>query len=292
MAMSMTGFGRGTAEDTKYHLTIEAKSVNHRYLETYIRTPRSYHWLEDRIRQVFQGAFSRGKFEIHVQIRMQSKEIQNIRVNYPLLEGYLKSLGEIRERFNVGGEIRMEHLLQLEGVFQPEEDENETEQILKLTESAAQNAISALKEMRKTEGMALANDIDNRLAHLSEELASIDGQAGNLPSIYREKLQKRIGEMLTGQNVDENRLALEVVLYTDRAAIDEEIVRFRSHIQQFRQTVFKNDPIGRRLDFLLQELNREVNTIGSKAGDLAISHSVVEIKTEIEKIREQIQNIE
>jgi uncharacterized protein (TIGR00255 family) len=292
MAMSMTGFGRGTAEDSKYHITIEAKSVNHRFLEIYIRSPRAYQWIEDRIRASFQAAFSRGKIEIHVQIRMQAQEIQSIRVNYPLLEGYLKSCSEIKDRFGIEGDICLQDILHLEGVFQPEEDEDETERINSLIDSAAQAAILGLKEMRKTEGAALVADLEGRLSHLNEEISLIEKQAQNLPAIYRDKLKKRLAELLDGQTIDENRIALEVVLYTDRSAIDEEIVRFYSHIQQFRQTIVKNDPIGRRLDFLVQELNREANTIGSKAGDLAISHSVVEIKTEIEKIREQIQNIE
>lgn len=292
MAMSMTGFGRGTSEDEKYHITIEAKSVNHRFLEMYIRSPRTYQWVEDRIRSSFQSAFSRGKIEIHVQIQMQSQEIQSIRVNYPLLEGYLKSCSEIKNRFGIDGEIRLEDILHLDGIFQPEEDEDETERINALVDSAAQLAIQGLKEMRKNEGATLVRDIDSRLTNLVKEISLIENQAKNLPVIYREKLQKRLNELLSGQTIDENRIALEVVLYTDRSAIDEELVRFQSHIQQFRQTIVKNDPIGRRLDFLVQELNREVNTIGSKASDLAISQSVVEIKTEIEKIREQIQNIE
>lgn len=292
MAFSMTGFGRGTAEDEKYHISIEAKSVNHRFLEASVRVPRTYHWLEDKARQIVQNTFQRGKFEVFIQIRLQPKETQGIRVNFPLLEGYLKACSEIKERYNIEGRLELAQLINLDGVFQPEEDANDPERLTMLLEKAMTLALNELKAMRCQEGATLTSDLNQRMTHLEEEMHIVAESAGNLPVIYREKLQRRLSEMLNGQPVDENRLALEVVLFTDKASIDEEITRFHSHIGQFRSALSKSEAVGRRLDFLVQELNREVNTVGSKANDLRISQHVVNIKTELEKVREQIQNIE
>lgn len=292
MALSMTGFGRGTAENSKFQITVELKSVNHRFLETNIRIPRSYNWLEDKLRQKVQSVFSRGKFEVLVQVNLQRQETQKIRVNFPLLEGYIKGISEIKKEVPIEGNLRLEHILGLEGVFQPENDDDAMEDLAGLGSRALSEAIEELREMRRVEGGALAKDIGLRLDKLGQAIETISLSATELPGLYREKLHRRIEELLGGTPVDENRLALEIVLFTDRSSIDEEITRFRSHIRQFREALGRNESVGRRLDFLIQELNREVNTIGSKANDLGISDHVVEIKTELEKIREQIQNIE
>jgi len=292
MALSMTGFGRGTAENAKFQISIELKSVNHRFLETNIRIPRTYNWLEDKLRQQLQNSFSRGKFDLLVQVLLQKEETQKVRINFPLLEGYINGINEIKKIFPVEGELRLEHILSLDGVFLPENDDEDMEQLAILSAQALSGAIEELRQMRVTEGSTLVRDLTARLDKLNEEMQSISARAAELPGLYREKLQKRIKELLDGTPVDENRIALEVVLFTDRSSIDEEITRFLSHIQQFREALNRNEPVGRRLDFLIQEMNREVNTIGSKTNDLGISDHIVEIKTELEKIREQIQNIE
>lgn len=292
MAFSMTGFGRGTAEDERYLITVESKSVNHRFLEISVRVPRAYHWMEDKARQIVQSTFQRGKFEVFIQVRLQPQETQRIRVNFPLLEGYLHAFSEIKERYAIEGKLDIQQILALDGVFQPEENHEDPERLLNLLNEAMAKALEEQKAMRLQEGKTLSYDLNLRMDHLEEEMKAIAATAGNLPGIYREKLQKRLSEMMGGQVVDENRLAMEVVIFTDRASIDEEIIRFHSHIGQFRSALSKSDAVGRRLDFLVQELNREVNTVGSKANDLGISQHVVNIKTDLEKVREQIQNIE
>ena len=292
MANSMTGFGRGKSEDNKYSIVIEAKSVNHRYMETHIRIPRSHHGLEEQIRRVFQSMFSRGKFEIFVQIKLQPQQVHRIRVNFPLLEGYLEACSEIRKKLMLSGELKLENLLQLDGIFQPDDEEDDPEQLTFLVIKAVNKAVEELKFMREKEGEELTADLKSRLDSIEQEIDEISKLSVSLPGIYREKLNRRIEELLNGQPIDENRIALEILLFTDKSSIDEEIIRFHSHIRQFRTSLDKKDPVGRRLDFLVQEMNREVNTIGSKANDLGISQYVVNIKTEIEKIREQIQNIE
>lgn len=292
MALSMTGFGRGTAEDEKYQITVESKSVNHRFLEINLRIPRSYHWLEDKSRQIIQNAFQRGKFEVFIQVRLQPQEMQRIRVNFPLLEGYLKAYSEIKERYSIEGRLEFSDLMALDGIFQPEETPEDPERMINLLNKAMTAALEEQRTMRLQEGIALTRDLNLRMDRLEEEMKSVAATAGNLPSIYRDKLHRRLADMMSGQTVDENRIALEIVLFTDRASIDEEITRFGSHLAQFRSSMEKNEAVGRRLDFLVQEINREVNTIGSKANDLGISQHVVNIKTELEKVREQIQNIE
>lgn len=293
MLFSMTGYGRGSAENNQQIVSSEIRSVNHRFLDISVRLPKNYIWLEESCVRTLKSLFGRGRLDCFIQIRQKPEvNLGEVRINQGLLREYLRSFKEIKRMYRLPGRLRLEHLLTIPELFISVEPEEDRETLEALVSSALQKAAQELLEMRKREGEIISGDLISRVETLGREISGIEKVAQELPAIYRRKITKLLNEVIGENSYDENRLSTEVVLYAERSTITEEIVRFKSHLEQFKATMELREPIGRKLDFLTQELHREINTIASKTSDLTISHHVVEIKTEIEKIREQIQNIE
>lgn len=288
----MTGYGRGIKANPVYSITIDLKAINHRYLELYFKIPRAYSFIEDKLRRHLTSRLSRGKIEVTVTIEKLLSDEVLVELNRPLLNSYFKAIDELITEFNIQGKPDLTTILNLPDVMltaQPVEDQ---EQIGVLAEEVLNEAIDNLLEMRYTEGNQLALDLKDKLASLNELWRQLTEFAPEMVTDYRLRLAKRIQELTEGVEIDPNRLATEVAIFADKSDINEELVRIESHIHQFRKTLDLNEPVGRKLDFIVQELNREINTIGSKANDLRISQIVIQFKSELEKIREQIQNIE
>jgi uncharacterized protein (TIGR00255 family) len=292
LALSMTGYGRGKAAGNEYTITIDLKTINHRFLEIYCRVLKVYSFLEDQFRREINGVISRGKVEITVTIERITTEAIQIQLNNELAAAYFAAAGQLKQELSIKGELDITSLLSLPNILnitQPAEDQVELTQ---LAITAVREALQSLLEMRRQEGNGLARDIQNKLGTLTVMKAEIAEFAPELLAGYQDKLSRRITELTGGIEIDPARLAVEVALLADKSDISEELVRLDSHLQQFHSYLDSDEPVGRRLDFLTQELNREINTIGSKSGDLRISQLVIGFKSELEKIREQIQNIE
>jgi len=294
MPFSMTGYGRHFTEDALYRITVEIRSVNHRFLDIYVRLPQKYLWLEFECAQVLKGLFRRGKIEVHIQLEPKPEaSTTKVVMDENLLRQYLDQLGLVKQRFRLPGRLRVEHLLLIpEHFFVVEAGTNDQTILGKTVILSVKEAARRLLEMREREGVTIAGDLRRRIQFLQEQIDGIEKIAPELPGVYREKIHNTIKEFAGEAVIDENRLAAEILYYTERASITEEIVRFKSHLEQFLAALSLKVPVGRKLDFITQELLREINTIGSKTSDLLISRQVVEIKTEIERIKEQVQNIE
>lgn len=288
----MTGYGRGIKVTPAYSLTIDLKSINHRYLELYFKIPKAYSFLEDKLRRDLATKVSRGKIEVTVTIEKFLSEEVLVKLNRPLLTSYFKAIAELINEFNIQGKPDLTTILNLPDVMQTVQPTEDQEQLEVLAGEVLNEAIDNLLKMRHTEGRQLVVDLQDRLAILNGYRRQLAELAPEIVSDYRIRLLKRIQELTEGIEVDPNRLATEVAIFADKSDINEELVRIESHLRQFQKTLDLNEPIGRKLDFMVQELNREINTIGSKANDLKISQIVIEFKSELEKIREQIQNIE
>lgn len=292
MALSMTGYGRGIKATSAYSITIEIKSINHRYLELYFKIPRAYSFIEDTLRRDLTAKVSRGKIEVAVTIEKFLSEDIMVKLNRPLLISYFKAIDELINEFNIQGRPDLTTILNLPDVMQTIQPTEDQALLKILAGEVLQEAIDNLLTMRSTEGRKLVVDLQEKLDILNELRRQLTELAPEMVSDYRVRLAKRIKELTEGIEVDPNRLAAEVAIFADKSDINEELVRIESHLSQFRKTLDLNETIGRKLDFMVQELNREINTIGSKANDLKISQIVIEFKSELEKIREQIQNIE
>lgn len=288
----MTGYGRGIKVTPAYSLTIDIKSINHRYLELYFKIPKAYSFLEDKLRRDLATKVSRGKIEVTVTIEKLLSEEVLVKLNRPLLTSYFNAIAELIDEFNIQGKPDLTTILNLPDVLQTVQPTEDQEQLEVLAGEVLNEAIDNLLKMRHTEGRQLVVDLQDRLAILSGYRRQLAELSPEMVSDYRIRLSKRIQELTEGIEVDPNRLATEVAIFADKSDINEELVRIESHLCQFQKTLDLNEPIGRKLDFMVQELNREINTIGSKANDLKISQIVIEFKSELEKIREQIQNIE
>lgn len=294
MPFSMTGYGRYFTEDELYRLTVEIRSVNHRFLDISVRLPKKYLWLEFECMRVLKGLFRRGKIEVHIQLDPKPEaSTAKVVVDENLLRQYLDQLRLVKQRFRLPGRLRVEHLLLIrEHFFMVEAGENRQTLLEETVILGVKEAARRLLEMRQREGATITEDLQRRIQSLQEQIGEIERIAPELPGVYREKILNTIKEYANEVIIDENRLAAEVLYYTERMSITEEIVRFKSHLEQFSAALSLKIPVGRKLDFITQELLREINTIGSKTSDLSISRQVVEIKTEIESIKEQVQNIE
>lgn len=287
----MTGFGSAAASTADYSVKIEVRSVNHRYGEIVVRTPKGYHAIEDRVRRLAGEFIERGRTEIFVSIEEFHGRQRTVRLDKGLLEGYRHAFQEAGETLGQSGSLTLDMLPAIQDVFLVEEFEADIDSVWPLIEGAAREALKRLVDMRSIEGNRLEEDMLQRLLHVETLLSAIARRSPDVVEDYRKRLTERIAEMLS-QDIDEQRIALEVALFADKSNIDEEITRARSHIEQFRSACCAGGAVGRKLDFLLQELNREINTIGSKAQDGEIARLVVEVKAELEKIREQVQNIQ
>ncbi|MGF7185715.1 uncharacterized protein (TIGR00255 family) [Desulfitispora alkaliphila] len=291
MIRSMTGFGRAEISNENISLRLELKAVNHRYGEVNVRMPRQLSSVEDKIRSSVLKKLSRGRIEIYINLEETGDRQRIVKVDKELALAYHNSLKDLANMLNLDYKSNLEQLTAYPEVLSVKEQELNVEQAELLIEEALAEALKQVEKMRILEGQKLAEDLMNRIKLIEELLGKVEAKAPEVVKNYREKLSKRLSE-LVDQTVDENRLALEIAIFADKASIDEEVVRLYSHIAQFKESLGENVPIGRKLDFLIQEMNREVNTIGSKANDLDISHVVVDLKSELEKVREQIQNIE
>jgi uncharacterized protein (TIGR00255 family) len=288
----MTGFGRGESKDSGYHFSVEMKSVNHRFLETMIKMPRTFNPFEDTIRKIVQEKIQRGRIEVYINIKETEEKKRLVKVDKDLALSYDISLKELAESLNTAYHTDIYRLVTLPEVLSVEEEEAEADTLWPVLQSAVHRALDQLIFMRRQEGERLQKDLQTRIVSLQRLTQAIAERAPKVVTEYQEKLRERLAELIPDAAIDENRMAMEVALLADRASIDEEVVRLKSHLEEFAKTLSFSEPIGRKLDFLIQEMNREINTVGSKANDLEITKLVVEGKSELEKIREQIQNIE
>lgn len=293
MAISMTGFGRGEYKDDNYQFLVECKTINHKYADINIRLPRKLSFLEDKARILVKDYIKRGRVDLYIKLDLLGSEDVNLKFDEELATQYVSILKQIKEKFDLVDDISVMNIAKFPDVIKTEEKEDDEDKLWSMLKVALENALLKLKEMRSEEGKKLAEDIQNRCDLLKNYIEDIEKYSYNVVIDYKEKLKNRISDMLEDPSIiDESRLAQEVAIYADKSNITEEIVRFKSHIEQLKNTVVKNESIGRKIDFLIQEMNRETNTIGSKSSDLNITNLVVEVKSELEKIREQIQNIE
>lgn len=290
MIRSMTGFGRGEYENEGRKYIVEIKAVNHKYSDINIRLPRFFNNMEDLIRKRISNVISRGKIDVFVSFENYSGKGTNIRINRELAKEYINELKSLAEETGLEFNVNLIDISKLPEILKLEENEDE-EEIESELMMAVDVALAKFIKMRETEGEKLVQDIEKRIHIIEKKLEEIKKYSGNLVEEYIEKLQTRITEILKTE-VDEARLMQEIVLFSDKSSIEEELTRLDSHISQFLKLIKTSSPVGKKIDFLIQEINRETNTIGSKANCLEITNRVIEIKTEVENIREQIQNIE
>ena len=293
MPFSMTGFGRFKLEnDPNYLITVEIRSVNHRFLDLSVRLPKNYSWLEENIIKLVRPLVRRGKIDLYLVIEERPENHScRLEIDQRLLADYLRESDLVRRKFRIPGKIRMEQVLLIPDLFVKKAEVNE-EALEKAVGQAVQGAVQQLLSMRKREGETIAADLKARICRLQQAIEEIEALASELPNLYREKLTKAVNELLAEVEIDEHRLAMEVLFYVERSSITEEITRFKSHLEQFLSTLIPSAPIGKKLDFISQELHREINTIAAKTSEYSISRYIVEVKSEIENIREQVQNIE
>lgn len=292
MIRSMTGYGRGEKDINGRTFSVEMRSVNHRFAEVVIRLPKYYLALEDRVRKQIQERILRGRVDVFVNVASHGQSGKSIQVDKDLAMAYYNALEELRETIGIDGKLSVTDIARLPDVIVMEEVQEDLEAIWPNLTMAVEDALAQLVEMRTTEGERLQEDLFKRVDRLAEYTEVIAQRAPDMVLEHREKLLTRLKELEAEIQVDEGRLALEIALFADRSSITEELVRLRSHFHEFRNTVTLNESIGRKMDFLIQEFNREYNTIGSKSNDMHISAMVIKAKTEVEKIREQVQNIE
>jgi len=287
----MTGFGRGKYENEGREYLVEIKSINHKYCDIGIRLPRSLNGIEYKIRQEVANRISRGKLDVYIEFRDNSADESSVCLNKELAKVYIKDLKELGQETGIDYNLNIIDIAKMPDVLK-RDDESDEDLIFNEVSVALKEAIDKFLDMRDFEGSKLKEDIEKRLDVLEGKIAEIVEKSTGLVDEYITKLEERIKEMLRTDVVDESRLAQEVVIYSDKVSVEEEITRLKSHVSQFRKLLQEPSPIGKKLDFLTQEINRETNTIGSKTSSLEVTNLVVDLKTEIENIREQIQNIE
>lgn len=291
MANSMTGFGRGEYAEDNYSFIVDVRSVNHRYSDFSVRLPKSLLGLEDKVREYASSQIGRGKVDIFVNYDSFGQDV-DIKIDTNLTKSYINCLKVIKDEFGINDDISLSLLTRFSDIFKVEKVEKEEDEIWNILKIALEKAFEELHNMKEREGYRLSEDIKIKLYDIRNIIDEIDDKADSVVEEYMAKLRERISELTQGVAVDESRLITEIAIMADKSSIDEEIVRLRSHVAEFEKTLDSQSSIGRKLDFIVQEMNREVNTIGSKATDIDIINNVVNLKTQIEKIREQIQNIE
>lgn len=292
MIKSMTGFGRGTSEGEISSFVVEMKTVNHRYFELNVRMPRTLISLEDNIRKFVNEKVKRGKVDIFVTQNQGDKDSMEVVLNEQIAESYLGALHKLKDRYGLRDDVSSSTLARFPEVLTLKQKEEDMDQIWQELLPSLEAAVSNLCSMREEEGKKLLADITSRCECISENVEIINSRVPEISEEYRKRLLKKVEDILTERNIDESRIAMEVVLQADKTCIDEEIVRLKSHVNQVLETLKMNEPIGRKLDFIVQEMNREANTIASKVNDLKLTNVALDIKSDIEKIREQVQNVE
>ncbi len=293
MVKSMTGFGKNDSQIENKYFRVELKSVNHRYIDISIRLPKMFTYLEENIRNLIKSYLQRGRIEVYIAYRNIGDSDVKVAIDMPLAREYLNSLTKMDWELAIQSDITTSLIVSFPDVLKVEKKEEDEEEIWRCLRDALDTALIELVAMRKAEGEKLKIDMLKRLDKIDGLLAQIKDRSPIIVQEYRQRLTDRVKEILNEQfDLDEGRIAMEVALFADKSNITEEIVRLHSHIEQFIKTLEEDDAIGRKLDFLLQEMNRETNTIGSKANDLTVANLVINIKSELEKMREQVQNIE
>ncbi|ERI99073.1 YicC family protein [bacterium 210820-DFI.6.52] len=292
MVRSMTGYGRSQQQLGGYDILLEIRSVNHRYFEFSCKTPRMYGYLEDRLKAFVQERVSRGKIQVNLYLQRLDGGDEVIAVNRAVAQGYLQALREVRAELDVDDDIALSDIARLPDVFAVRRAQEDPEAVWSLVAQVAEAAVDEFLAMRAAEGERMKDDILARAQAVLGYVAKIEAAAPQTVSAYRDRLYAKLQELLGDRQIDEGRLLTEAALFADKVATDEETVRLRSHVASLEEILAGGEAVGRKLDFLVQEFNREANTIGSKCSDVAISKLVVEMKSEIEKMREQVQNIE
>ena len=292
MIKSMTGFGKSQVDQNSYSVTCEVRGVNHRYFDPHIRISRRYMFLEDRIKEEIKKSVTRGRIEMTINIEKTRDSARNIKVDNDLAIAYHRYLKELAEKLNISPDLKVIDIFRLPEVFSVSDDDDDLELIWSILGEAIRQAMTSLLDMRSKEGINLAEDILERNRLILTMVNQLDEYAPQVASDYKDKLRNRIAELIGQDQVDEQRIIQEAAIFADKASITEEIVRLKSHIKHFEEFINDGEAIGRKCDFLIQEMFREINTVASKNNHLDMSRIVVDVKAELEKIREQIQNIE
>lgn len=292
MVKSMTGYGRAREMRNGRDITVEVRSVNNRYLDCTVKMPRAYIFAEDRMKARVQQAISRGKVDVFVTIDASAADEAVVAVNEPLARGYYEALTRLKTMFSLPGEVTPEVLAKFPDVLAVTKAEEDVEAIAADICAVLDDALAAYNDMRAVEGEKLASDVAGRVATIETVVGKVEERSPQTVAAYRQRLEAKMQEVLQSTTIDESRILTEAAIFADKIAVDEETVRLRSHIAQLRAMLASDEPVGRKLDFLIQEVNRECNTIGSKCSDLTIAQDVVNMKAEVEKIREQVQNME
>ncbi len=291
MLKSMTGFGRCEEVQEGFSVSLQIKSVNHRYSDFTIKTPRRYSFLEEPLRALAMNAIARGKVEILLSLEKEESGDLTITLDRPLAEGYLNALRELK-KYGLKDDLKLSSMVSFHDIFRTKQEEVDESLLLKIVTDVFQKALTEFVAMRQAEGERLAKSLREHLDALLLEVAEIEKHTPQHVEAYRERLRNKIREVLEDKQIDESRILTEAAIFADKIAVDEETVRLRSHVKAFLAAMETDQPIGKKLDFIVQEMNRESNTIGSKCNDITVAEHVVEMKSLIEKIREQIQNIE
>lgn len=289
---SMTGYGRAVETLGGREFTVELRAVNNRYLDCTVKLPRSLTFAEDAVKQRVKAAVSRGKVDVFISVGASTEDLVQVNLNRPVLEGYLQAMRAMVQEYGVQDDISATALARLPEIFQVDKPKEDEEQLLTALLRVVDQALAAFDAMRVTEGAAMEADLRNREETILQLVARVEAESPRTVSDYRARLEAKMQEILENTAIDESRILQEAAIFADKVAVDEETVRLRSHLSQMETMLSAGGAIGRKLDFLLQEMNREANTIGSKCSDVRLARAVVEIKAELEKIREQTQNIE
>lgn len=292
MIRSMTGYGSAEEVINGRSIRVEIKSVNHRYFEYSARVPRSCGFVEERMKRLLSGVISRGKVDVGVTIQTVEGIDEEININREVVKNYVEALRSVKNEFDLADDLSLSSIAKLPDVFTVVKAETDEEALWKDIESVAKRALDSFVEGREAEGERLKADVLLKIAAIEEKVSFVESRSPETVKEYRARLFDKMHEVLENTQIDEGRILQEAAIYADKVAVDEETVRLRSHMKELRKTLDKSEPIGKSLDFRIQEVNRETNTIGSKCSDAAIADTVIEMKNTIEKIREQIQNIE
>lgn len=292
MIKSMTGYGGAKGSVEGLEISVELKSVNNRYLDTSVRLPRSFLFAEDAVKAAVQQHISRGKVDVFISVDSSAAEDMTVKVNEPLLKGYIQAISQISRDYGLSNDITAMSVSRFPDVLSVEKKDLDAEAITAGIISVAENALADFDAMRLREGEKLRDDVLSKLETIDSLVTLVEQESPKTLADYRARLESRMAEVLGSAGIDENRILAEAAIFADRIAVDEETVRLRSHMSQLKTMISGNSPTGRKIDFLIQEFNREANTIGSKCQSSHVAHVVVDLKSEIEKIREQIQNIE
>ncbi|MGN0626689.1 MAG: YicC/YloC family endoribonuclease [Oscillospiraceae bacterium] len=292
MIRSMTGYGAAEEILNGRNIRVEIKSVNHRYFEFSAKVPRSFGFLEERMKRLLSDNISRGKVDVGVFIQTVDGITEEISINKEVVKSYVEALRSVKDEFDLADDLTLSAVAKFPDAFTVVKAETDEEELWADVKAVAEKAVAAFVAMREAEGEKMKADVLEKAAFIEEKVAFVEKRSPETVKEYRERLYAKMREVLENSQIDDARIVQEAAIYSDKVAVDEETVRLRSHLSQLRKIVDMSEPVGRKLDFLIQEVNRETNTIGSKCSDVEIAQVVVDIKSEIEKIREQIQNIE